>query len=102
MSFLSKLDKMVDRISMALIIASLVVGSALIIQSGRGIPSPEFGFSTIGYYHLLNSLNTGHNSNSCYCKKKLTINFLHQTFYRYIDLNKISLYISQFIGRKIL
>jgi ubiquinone biosynthesis protein len=46
--FSSNLDKMVDRISVALIIASLVVGSALIIQSGRGIPSPELGFSTIG------------------------------------------------------
>jgi ubiquinone biosynthesis protein len=46
--FSSKLDKMVDRISVALIIASLVVGSALIIQSGRGIPSPDLGFSTIG------------------------------------------------------
>jgi ubiquinone biosynthesis protein len=39
---------MVDRISVALVIASLVIGSALIIQSGRGIPSPELGFSTIG------------------------------------------------------
>ena len=46
--FSSNLDKMVDRISVALIIASLVVGSALIIQSGRGIPSPELGFSTVG------------------------------------------------------
>ena len=46
--FSVKLDKMVDRISVALIIASLVVGSALIIQSGRGIPNPELGFSTIG------------------------------------------------------
>jgi ubiquinone biosynthesis protein len=46
--FSAKLDKMVDRISVALIIASLVVGSALIIQSGRGIPSPQLGFSTIG------------------------------------------------------
>ncbi len=46
--FSAKLDKMVDRISVALIIASLVVGSALIIQSGRGIPNPELGFSTIG------------------------------------------------------
>ncbi len=46
--FSSNLDKMVDRISVALIIASLVVGSALIIQSGRGIPSPGLGFSTIG------------------------------------------------------
>jgi ubiquinone biosynthesis protein len=46
--FSSNLDKMVDRISVALIIASLVIGSALIIQSGRGIPSPELGFSTIG------------------------------------------------------
>jgi ubiquinone biosynthesis protein len=46
--FSAKLDKMVDRISVALIIASLVVGSALIIQSGKGIPSPELGFSTIG------------------------------------------------------
>ena len=46
--FSLKLDKMVDRISVALIIASLVVGSALIIQSGRGIPSPQLGFSTIG------------------------------------------------------
>jgi len=46
--FSSNLDKMVDRISVALVIASLVIGSALIIQSGRGIPSPELGFSTIG------------------------------------------------------
>ncbi len=46
--FSSKLDKMVDRISVAIIIASLVLGSALILQSGRGIPSPGFGFSTIG------------------------------------------------------
>ena len=46
--FSANLDKMVDRISVAVIIASLVVGSALIIQSGKGIPSPELGFSTIG------------------------------------------------------
>ena len=46
--FSSNLDKMVDRISVALIIASLVLGSALIIQSGRGIPIPGLGFSTIG------------------------------------------------------
>ncbi len=46
--FSVKLDKMVDRISVALIISALVVGSALILQSGRGIPSPQLGFSTVG------------------------------------------------------
>ncbi len=46
--FSVKLDKMVDRISIALVISSLVVGSSLILQSGRGIPSPQLGFSTIG------------------------------------------------------
>jgi ubiquinone biosynthesis protein len=46
--FSIKLDKMVDRISIALIISSLIVGSSLILQSGRGIPSPQLGFSTLG------------------------------------------------------
>ncbi|MFZ0442923.1 MAG: AarF/ABC1/UbiB kinase family protein, partial [Methanobacterium sp.] len=46
--FSIKLDKMVDRISIALIISSLIVGSSLILQSGRGIPIPQLGFSTIG------------------------------------------------------
>jgi ubiquinone biosynthesis protein len=46
--FSLKLDKMVDRISIALIISSLIVGSSLILQSGRGIPIPQLGFSTIG------------------------------------------------------
>jgi ubiquinone biosynthesis protein len=46
--FSLKLDKMVDRISVALIISAMVVGSALILQSGRGIPSPQLGFSTVG------------------------------------------------------
>jgi hypothetical protein len=32
----------------ALIISAMVVGSALILQSGRGIPSPQLGFSTVG------------------------------------------------------
>jgi ubiquinone biosynthesis protein len=46
--FSIKLDKMVDRISIALIISSLIIGSSLILQSGRGIPIPQLGFSTIG------------------------------------------------------
>jgi ubiquinone biosynthesis protein len=46
--FSLKLDKMVDRISITLIISSLIVGSSLILQSGRGIPIPQLGFSTIG------------------------------------------------------
>ena len=46
--FSIKLDKMIDRISIALIISSLIVGSSLILQSGRGIPIPMLGFSTIG------------------------------------------------------
>lgn len=45
--FSVKLDKMVDRISIALIIAALIVGSSLILQSGRGIPVPQLGFSTL-------------------------------------------------------
>ncbi len=46
--FSLKLDKMVDRISIALIISALIVGSSLILQSGKGIPIPQLGFSTIG------------------------------------------------------
>jgi ubiquinone biosynthesis protein len=46
--FSVKLDKMVDRISIALIISALIVGSSLILQSGKGIPIPQLGFSTIG------------------------------------------------------
>jgi ubiquinone biosynthesis protein len=46
--FSIKLDKMVDRISIAVVIAAIIVGSSL-LQSGRGITLPEFGFSTVGF-----------------------------------------------------
>ena len=46
--FSIKLDKMVDRISIAVVIAAIIVGSSL-LQSGMGITLPEFGFSTVGF-----------------------------------------------------
>ena len=46
--FSKKLEKIVDRVSIALIISSLIIGSSLILQSGRGIPIPILGFSTFG------------------------------------------------------
>ncbi len=47
-NFTYKLDKNIDRLSIALIISSLIIGSSLILQSGRGIPIPTLGFSTAG------------------------------------------------------
>ena len=46
--FSAKLEKIVDRVSIILLIAAMIVGSAL-LQSGRGITLPEVGFSTIGF-----------------------------------------------------
>ena len=47
-NFTYKLDKNIDRLSIALIVSSLIIGSSLILQSGRGIPIPTLGFSTAG------------------------------------------------------
>jgi ubiquinone biosynthesis protein len=46
--FSKKLEVIVDRISIALIISALIIGSSFILQSGRGIPIPLLGFSSIG------------------------------------------------------
>ncbi len=46
--FSGKLETIVDRVSIVLLIAALIVGSAL-LQSGRGITLPKVGFSTIGF-----------------------------------------------------
>ncbi len=46
--FSMKLEKIIDRVSIALIVSSLIIGSSLILQSGRGIPIPSLGFSAVG------------------------------------------------------
>jgi len=46
--FADKMEKMVDRISIALIIAALIIGSSLILQTNKGMPMPVIGFSTVG------------------------------------------------------
>jgi len=46
--FADKMEKIVDRISIALIIAALIIGSSLILQTNKGMPMPVIGFSTIG------------------------------------------------------
>lgn len=46
--FSNRLEKIVNRISIALIISALIVGSSLVLQSNRGIEIPISGFSLIG------------------------------------------------------
>ncbi|WJI08637.1 AarF/ABC1/UbiB kinase family protein [Methanobacterium sp. CWC-01] len=42
------LEKITNRVALALIISSLIIGSSLIMQSDKGMPMPGIGFSTIG------------------------------------------------------
>ena len=46
--FTDKMEKIVDRISIALIISALIIGSSLILQTNKGMPMPVIGFSTVG------------------------------------------------------
>ncbi|MDI6644576.1 MAG: AarF/ABC1/UbiB kinase family protein [Methanobacteriaceae archaeon] len=46
--FADKMERIVDRISIALIIAALIIGSSLILQTNKGMPMPVIGFSTVG------------------------------------------------------
>lgn len=46
--FSNKLEKVVNRVSIALVISALIVGSSLVLQSNRGIEVPISGFSVIG------------------------------------------------------
>jgi len=42
------LERITNRVALALIISSLIIGSSLIMQSDKGMPMPGIGFSTIG------------------------------------------------------
>jgi ubiquinone biosynthesis protein len=44
----SKLETMVNRVALALIISSLIIGSSLILQTDKGMPMPVIGFSEVG------------------------------------------------------
>jgi ubiquinone biosynthesis protein len=44
----SKFETMVNRVALALIISSLIIGSSLILQTDKGMPMPVIGFSEIG------------------------------------------------------
>ncbi|MGC9516858.1 MAG: ABC1 kinase family protein [Methanomicrobiales archaeon] len=46
--FADRMEKIVDRISVALIIAALIIGSSLILQTNKGMPMPVIGFSSVG------------------------------------------------------
>jgi len=44
----SKLETMVNRVALALIVSSLIIGSSLILQTDKGMPMPVIGFSEVG------------------------------------------------------
>ena len=44
----SKVETMVNRVALALIISSLIIGSSLILQTDKGMPMPVIGFSEVG------------------------------------------------------
>jgi len=46
--FSNRIETTTNRISLALIISALIIGSSLIMQSDKGMPMPGIGFSTIG------------------------------------------------------
>jgi ubiquinone biosynthesis protein len=46
--FSSHLEKITNRVSLALIVSSLIIGSSLILQTDKGMPMPGIGFSTVG------------------------------------------------------
>ncbi len=45
---ISKIETMVNRVALALIISSLIIGSSLILQTDKGMPMPVIGFSEVG------------------------------------------------------
>lgn len=46
--FSRQLEKITNRITLALIVSSLIIGSSLILQTNKGMPMPVIGFSTVG------------------------------------------------------
>lgn len=46
--FTNRIEKITNRISLALIISALIIGSSLLMISDKGMPMPGIGFSTIG------------------------------------------------------
>lgn len=46
--FASHLEKITNRVALALIVSSLIIGSSLILQTDKGMPMPGIGFSTVG------------------------------------------------------
>lgn len=46
--FSQHLEKIANRITLGLIVSSLIIGSALILQTDKGMPMPVIGFSTVG------------------------------------------------------
>lgn len=44
----SKIETYINRIALALIISSLIIGSSLILQTDKGMPMPVIGFSEVG------------------------------------------------------
>ena len=44
----SKIETMVNRVALALIVSSLIIGSSLILQTDKGMPMPVIGFSEVG------------------------------------------------------
>jgi ubiquinone biosynthesis protein len=44
----AKIETMVNRVALALIISSLIIGSSLILQTDKGMPMPVIGFSEVG------------------------------------------------------
>ena len=46
--FTLNLDRINNKVAVALIISSLIIGSSIVMQSDKGMPMPGIGFSTIG------------------------------------------------------
>ncbi|MFY9637821.1 MAG: AarF/ABC1/UbiB kinase family protein [Methanobacterium sp.] len=44
----NKIETYINRIALALIISSLIIGSSLILQTDKGMPMPVIGFSEVG------------------------------------------------------
>ncbi|MCK9150646.1 ABC1 kinase family protein [Methanobacterium alcaliphilum] len=47
-TFSDRLETMTNRISLALLISSIIIGSSLILQTDKGMPMPTIGFSSVG------------------------------------------------------
>jgi ubiquinone biosynthesis protein len=47
-TFSDRLETMTNRVSLALLISSVIIGSSLILQTNKGMPMPEIGFSSVG------------------------------------------------------